>query len=166
MIRLLLPWLLTGALAASTGLNVYYAANLSPTSGPTATSAEPAELAVNAEPAEDPACCEILTEIELTPDQRDEIVVCCPKYARQCRTYDDRIADLVVKLEQEVAAENPREEVIQELAEQIGQAHARQIKCRARTIMKVKETLTPGQRERLINCCGARNRKCAKKNAQ
>jgi len=163
MKRMMAFWVLFGALAASAALNVYHAK----------TPIEPVlpELAdlVGSAPVDTtpfgivrrvviktkgPPCCPLVETVKLTATQKQEIAVCCPTYAQQRAQLDERITVLLAKLERELATSNPDTARLYELADQIGELRAEELKSRVNTIVLVRKTLTPSQLERLAVCCG------------
>ncbi len=173
MKRMMTFWVLFGALAASAALNVYHAKTptepVLPELADLVGSAPVDTAPIGTTPVDTtpfgiarrvviktkgPPCCPLVETVKLTATQKQEIAVCCPIYAQQRAQLDERITVLLANLERELAASNPDTARLHELADQIGELRAEELKSRVNAIVLVRKTLTPSQLERLADCCG------------
>ena len=146
MRRMIIEWLLFGAFAASAALNVY-----SVKSTPKAEPCAPCGMVSSMPTHPRHSLVEV---VQLTPDQKQQFVSCCPSYATARTQLHKRLNILVRQLEQELFAEHSDSSRIHQLADQIGQVRAEELKSRINSILLVRKTLTPGQLKRLTDCCG------------
>ncbi len=136
-----------GALAASAALNVYHA-------GQSPEAAAPYVVREGVPQAPCRPRCVLVETLELTPAQKQQFANCCPSFAQGRVQLHRRVDLLVAQLEEELGAEHPDTPRIHQLAKQIGEVHAEELKNRAQCIVLVRKTLTPNQLERLATYCG------------
>lgn len=134
---------LVGALSASATINLYYTARADERGGPDI--GEPANVA-----AQTKRVCPSLDELNLTPTQRAQLSGCCGKCGMRRSKVKQEIDELVVKLQRELNAPSVNAERVYELADELGELRAQELKSRVHSIVQVRETLTPSQLERLV----------------
>ena len=137
-------WLLSGALVASAGLNVYRARPAVDTAPPCAAGARPCA-------ASSGKGCPLTETLGLTDAQRRELVGCC---GGMCASKRDecgqQIRTRIAELERELNKEELDRAAVARLADEIAQLRAQEWKNRIQCILQVRETLTPAQVERLV----------------
>jgi Spy/CpxP family protein refolding chaperone len=92
--------------------------------------------------------------VELSPAQKQQFADCCAGYTQWRAQLCERVDDLSAELEKQLCVPNPDAERVQQLADEIGEARAQELKGRIRNILLVRKTLTPSQLARLASCCG------------
>ncbi len=150
----IIPWLLTGALAASTGLNIYHAkgdTTQAPDSGCESKGCGMAVVTAVRSSTGDQPCCPSPSELSLTAEQKKRFEQCCPTSLRTCEQLETDLDELLASLEKELNAVNPDQTRAYQLADQIGKVRTGELKSRIRTVLEVRRTLTPEQLLRLIS---------------
>ncbi len=149
----IIPWLLTGALAASTGLNIYHAqgaASEAPAAGVPCGGTPVAVVKTIEISGGKRSCCPSPADLCLTVDQRQQFEACCPTYFRTRAELETKLDELLDTLEEELNATDPKQGRIYELADEIGKVRTGELKSRIRTILQVRQALTPEQLVKLI----------------
>ena len=98
----------------------------------------------------DEKCCPSPAELCLTVAQKQQFEACCPTYFRECAELETQLDVLLETLEEELNAANPNQGRIYELADEIGKVRTGELKSRIRTILQVRQALTPEQLVKLI----------------
>lgn len=136
--------LLSGALLASAGMNVYCLRESAPPGVPCAGEYAPCEAA--SQPT-----CQMVKRLGLTTGQCQEIFGCCGGVCgRQRDELGRRIGVRMAELERALNAEQLDRRRIDELAGEIAELRAKRWKDRIQCVLRVRETLTPEQLERLV----------------
>ena len=135
---------LVGALGASAAINLHYTARADERGAPDI--GEPTDVTAQTE-----RVCPSLDELKLTPTQHAQLSGCCGK-CRASRNQLQRKTDaLVVELERELNTPSVNAERVYQLADELGELRAQELKSRVHSIVQVRETLTPSQLERLVD---------------
>lgn len=132
---------LVGALTASAGVNVYHTIG-----GYTASDDEPARVVGPTK-----RVCPSLEELGLTAGQRKKLSGCCGMCTNRRNELQKEIRTLIADLERELNAPSVNAERVYQLADELGELRAQELKSRVNTIVQVRETLTPSQLERLVD---------------
>lgn len=135
--------LLLGALGASAAINAYYTTRTDERAA--SDMGEPTNVA-----AQTKRVCPSLDELKLTSTQRAQLSGCCGKCGTWRNQLQQKTDALIAELERQLNATSFNKERIYQLADEIGELRAQELKSRVHSIVQVRETLTPSQLERLV----------------
>ncbi|MFH1746433.1 MAG: periplasmic heavy metal sensor [Planctomycetota bacterium] len=138
--------LLSGALLASATLNVLALRQVDSSSPPCKTGNTTC-AAVGSQPT-----CRMVEQLGLTPTQCQQLFGCCGGACGQRRSESDqRLQVLLKELNQELNATQFDRQHINKLTDEIARLRTAEWQDTIQCILRVRETLTPDQLERLVS---------------
>jgi Spy/CpxP family protein refolding chaperone len=138
---------LSGALAASLGLNAMLALRAGP----------PAATAPGGDSRRAPK--ELVRALALTPAQIQQLETCCSDCCAGRDTTQTDLADAARELETELARDELDRDKIRALARRVGELRASRVAQCAEAVLAVRDVLTPEQLETLISLYGEEGRR-------